>query len=530
MSPENRCCCHREVSFAIIPANLDPHSSNFFSWYSKKPNRHRHRNYFPKFSPQWNKTFLQEFLYQMFVPKMNVQYFEANSLSPTVVFNLFLVWIEEMASFLVELSPTIGGLAAAISSRLLSCKNLSLCSWTRNPLVLSKILHACQGGAPLDVIHFVVPGSDNIFGPWLQHYIAKYHGWSCMFSVQVPFRLEDKNPPELNNRFRIKRQILREKTRLKEGDGKDDLVVDPTRVEVPTQKGNALVVVRSKFSVMVRFLFWFLRQSKIDEWTSLHLSFQTEYYLSGFFRIVSVSQLEAEIDWLIAWVGDNDMTSYGLPSTILQVDVLTSLKKAIRSESLPLDNFVHFGYQTYCLDQIIPSTLSCVDNDLDMTDKLSLLLLEVKQQDKDRATQLYHFVSTHVRVHFGWLPPYLVEWKIDNFLFRLIYHLQIVTLLDLQNVVEDLVDLSKHTNYLCCEIIRLLSEVLRCEQPRCFAWDDSTWRKVDENGHDLLCPNSIILSGRSTQASLSVSEADLTEHQILDETSQIEDDYVRYGG
>ena len=116
----------------------------------------------------------------------------------------FLVWIEEMASFLVELSPTIGGLAAAISSRLLSCKNLSLCSWTRNPLVLSKILPACQGGAPLDVIHFVVPGSDNIFGPWLQHCIAKYHGWSCMFSVQVPFRLQEKNPPELNNRFRIK--------------------------------------------------------------------------------------------------------------------------------------------------------------------------------------------------------------------------------------------------------------------------------------------------------------------------------------
>ena len=508
----------KEVNFATCEADDSPR--NFLLWYSTKPERHRYKNHWPQHTVGWNKVLIQEYLHQMYVPIMDKQCVESNGLNPRIVHNLFSVWIEEMSVFLLQLSSSFFGLPGGISSYLSSCQNLSMLSWTKNPVILSKILHASRGGLPSDVMQHVLPGCDYIFGPWLCYCVSRYH------NCDLPFRLEDKNPTFLNHKFPIKRRILREKTKSES----KEVVRDPTRVEVQETKHHGTVVMRSKFSVMARFLFWFFRTSNVDPWTSFHLCFQTEYYLSGYFRIYSLSQLEAEMDWLIAWISLNDMSSCGLPCTVFKADVLTPMKEAIRAKTLPLEDSPFFGYKTYRLDQIIPSILAVVEKEGNLDEKFDLLLIDVDPEGKKNAKELCCFVHTQARAHFSWMSQFRLENKVDNLLFRLVFGFGVVTILEFQNVVEDLVEFSKHSSCLCCELLRLLSIVLRCQQPRCYDWKDGFWRKTDELGHPLFWPEARIVSFKCNQDSQQVKGGSLVSSWSEQSPTMFHDDCIKHGG
>ena len=402
---------------------------------------------------------------------------------------------------------------------------MSLISWTKNPVVLAKILNASQGGFPMDIIEHIVPGCDYLFGPWLHYYVSKYYGWHR----DLPFRLEDKNPPSLNKRFPIKKRILKEKHRMKENQD-NQVILDPTRVQIQVEKHHGTVVMRSKFSVMVRFFFWFCRQAQVDPWTSFHVSFQTECYMHAFFRIKSISQLEAEIDWLIAWVSMNNMVSFGLPTCVFQVDVLTLIKQAIRSKSLPLDNCPNFGYATYRLNQIIPSLFHPTSDDGDSSDKLDLLVLGLSEKEIHQAKELCWFVCHQVRAHFRWHAAHHLEAKVDHFMFRLVYNFEVFCLLQLQNLAEDLLLFSRYSSYLCGDLLRLLSTVLTCQQPNCYNWKDGFWRKVDELGQPLLSPNEKFILNKRHKQSQQVQEASHVSDWSIQSDYYIQDDFVMCGG
>ena len=517
----------KQINFYIC----EPQESNrnFLLWHFSKPEKHRHKNEFVKHSAGWNKVVIQEYLFQMCVPIMHKGYMEMNGLKPIVVLNLFKVWIEEMAIFLHELSPTFYGLPGQISQHLSICNDMSISSWTRNPIILSKILHASQGGWPTDVIQHVLPGCEYIFGPWLCYYVSNFHG----SHNDVPFRLEDKNPPFLNYKFPIKKIIMGENKRTKLGQvnhNEQKEVKDPTRVEVQVAKHHGVVVMRSKFSVLSRFLFWFFRQAHLDPWTSFHLSFQTEYYLFGFFRISSISQLEAEMDWLIAWVGFNNMSSFGLPCEVFQPDVLTLMKQAIRAKSLPLDDSLSFGYHMHSLQLIIPSTLSMADRDIDMHEKFELLFLKLDLQERSYAEELYYFVYSQAQAHFAWESKVGLEERVDKLLFPLVFGFGIVSILELQNIVEDLVEFGKQSPHLCSELLRVLSCVLRCERPRCYDWNDMTWRKVDQLGHPLHFPQDTTGSHAFSQDTPQVLQGSIVTGWSDETPNVFHDDYIKCGG
>ena len=174
----------------FVISNPDSQEENFLSWYLFNPEKRRHKNSFVQQSSAWTKVLIQEYLYQLFVPLMRSEFFPMNEISTKVVIKLFLTWIKEMATFLVKLSPSFQGLPAAISSCLSSSYDLSMECWTRNPVILCKILQVSQGRPPRDIIQHIVPGCDYVCGPWLHHQLAK-----ATFSLDLHGQFSAPYPP-----------------------------------------------------------------------------------------------------------------------------------------------------------------------------------------------------------------------------------------------------------------------------------------------------------------------------------------------
>ena len=112
-------------------------------------------------------------------------------------------------------------------------------------------------------------------------------------------------------------------------------------------------------------------------------------------------------------------------------------------------------------------------------------------------------------------------------MFRLVCGYKIISLLQLQNLIEDLVELANHTAFLSCDLLRLLCKVLRCERPGCYNWDDPTWRKLDQNGDEILFPKSSASSFGSTDKCSDISSI---QDDSIESLFPTKDDHVKYGG
>ena len=292
----------------LIRSNIES-GDNFLGSHILHSFKHNYRNYWKRGSVEWNGIVVKEYLFQLTLSVVDDDCVNNLQLKRDILVDSCLQWIDKMAKYLCALSPWFVCLPSTISKLLHSSAKLSLCSTIRIPLVLTKILQASRGNQPEDLLHLILPEQRQVVGPWLFKNSVRRSD-----DVQeTPFRFENLGYPSMKRN----RQ---------------------TRVEIVDLdcKEDGFVIMRSKFTVMSRFLFWFYKQAKLDIWTSYFLSFKTECCLSEFFRINSLSQLEAEIDWLTQWVKDNDVNAFDLPGDTMKVDVLVNMKKFLRASFGPV--------------------------------------------------------------------------------------------------------------------------------------------------------------------------------------------------
>ena len=469
--------------------------AGFLRWHKHGACKKNYSNYWPEDSLEWNQVAMKEYLFQLTIAPMDTDYMEAFQLDRAFLVHSCSRWIDRMASYLSELSAHFVSLPGAISKVLHCCTNLKLTSTVQNPLVLTKILCTCQDNIPRDLLHLVVPQQRNAVGPWL--FLDLKKGSYC--TQGIPFRLE-------HVRHACAQTNLRARVEVMDSNFKED----------------GVVVMRSQFSVMSRFLFWFLKQGGLDIWTSFVLCFKTEYYLIKFFRITSLSQLEAEIDWLTEWVNDNDVSNFQLPTEIMQVVVLRCMKKFLRVRTGPVlfDNRPCEGQ----LSQVIPSAL--------LTELPSKAFKQQLQhfapQERNSATRMSSFVWTQATAYFTHLNNCTLRKKVFPFIRSLMQVLKVTNLRMLQDSIDDLQEFCSKSSMLCPQLVNCLSMLLRCQRPACYQLEGVNWQRWKHSRLD--CSTRKECKSRDSQCTITSQESTILSKEQEVHYGPIRDDYWKYGG
>ena len=511
-------CRNACLSFAVMPKNAS--SFNFLVWYDHFPQDRFYPNDFQANSIPWNAMVMKEFLCQLCVPIMSYDCISDMKLDVNMLQNSFVVWLEQMAGKLLKISPTFVDLPGALTQYLQQHKNLSCLSTTDNAFVLSNILQASKGNKPIDVIQFVLAVKKPLFGPWLYYFLRR----RPVGAVSIPLSLHDSYPASFNRKVRRNLLLLKEAKRIGWPMDEETPIQDNTKVKIfdCQEPARGFVEMKSKFTVMARFLFWFLHNSKVDAWSCFKLAFQTEYYLQRFFRIKGLNQLESEFDWLLAWVYQNDLTCFGLPNTIFHVDILTCMKAALRAEAVPAQDHARFVYQTSNLSLLVPSIFENKDPTIDLSDKFSLLVLGMELQTKRSVIDLHLFVKAFLEAEYKGLSTEQVELKVDKFVFGIVLVLGITTISLLQQQIDQLVLCTKQSCVISADTTNVIVNILASNQPSCYVLsEDMNTSNVDEHGHPLLhCKaraslSMVTVDDQSKDNSLSTTESVLNQCKVF---------------